>query len=289
MAETPAPPAPPDPLADLKGHIVICGWSPVVPRVLDGIAGSEQMAGRAIVLVNQADQAEFSDLLLRYPQLDLHFIQGPYQVEQSLRRARAATCSSAIVVADNASGPDPDSRTLICTLEIENMNSETKTCVELLDKDNEPNLKRAGVDEIVVTGENSGFSLSSGALSPGIAKAARQVITFGSRGQLRREAVPQEFLGKTFGELQEHVRTRGAMLIGVIREAAVPTIEDILGGGNDWIDVFIKTSFEAYGQDVLDRDKDRMKVFLNPVDGFELEYKDSAILIGGTPAAVGAA
>jgi voltage-gated potassium channel len=269
-------------LGDLKGHILICGWSPVVQRILDGLAGNAQMAGRVVVLVNQADPGEIQDLRIRYPQLQLHHVVGQYQVEATLRRAHAATCASAIVVADLASGPDPDSRTIICTLAIENMNTEAKTCAELLDKDNEPNLKRAGVDEIVVTGENSGFFLSSGALSPGIAKAARKLITFRSGSEMRRETVPQEFLGKTFGDLQEHVRLHGAMLIGVIREAAVPTIEDILGGGNDWIDVFIKTSFETFGQDVLDREKDRIQVIVNPPDTFELEYKDSAILIGGS-------
>jgi len=274
-----------DELADVKGHIIICGWSHVVPRVLDGLTNVEGIEKRPIILVNQADPEDVAALKVRCPQLDLRHVYGPFQIEPTLRRAACPAATSAIIVADESSGAEADNHTIICALAIESMDPEIHTCAELRDRDNEPNLKRAGVNDIVITGENTGFFLSSGALEPGIPKAARKLVTFRSGSDVRRTPIPAEFVDHTVGELQKHVRaTTGAMLIGVIREAQNVTIADLLGGGTDWIDAFISDSFKAAGEDVLDQDKDPIEVYLNPPDDFVLGFKDSAVLIGGTDA-----
>ena len=273
-------------LQDVKGHILICGWSHVVPRVLDGLSNVEGIEKKPIVLVNQADPSEVAALKVRCPTLDLRHVYGPFQLDPTLRRANCPQASSAIVVADEAAGADADNHTIICALAIESMNPEIHTCAELRDRDNEPNLKRAGVNDIVITGENTGFFLSSGALEPGIPKAARKLVTFRSGSDVRRTPIPSEFVDRTVAELQEHVRRSGAMLIGVIREAQNVTVADLLGGGTDWIDAFITDSFKAAGEDVLDQDKDPIEVYLNPPDDFVLGFKDSAVLIGGVEAGV---
>jgi voltage-gated potassium channel len=280
MAETRVESA--DELTDVKGHILICGWSHIVPSVIDGLTNVEGIEKRPIVLVNQADAEEIGELKARAPQLDLRHIHGPFQLEATLRRAACPLATSAIIVADAAVGLEADNQTIICALAIESMSPEIHTCAELNDRDNESNLKRAGVNDIVITGENTGFFLAAGALEPGIPKAARKLVTFRSGSDVRRTPVPQEFVDRTVGELQEHVRLSGAMLIGVIREAQNVTVADLLGGGTDWIDAFITDSFKAAGEDVLDQDKDPIEVYLNPPDDFVLGFKDSAVLIGGT-------
>lgn len=267
---------------DLKEHILICGWSPAAASALQGLARSHADTGTTVVLVNQEPSEAMIEVRARYPQLDVRHVQGPYHLETTLRRARCEAASSAIVVADTAAGPDADNRTIICTLAIENLSADVKTCAELVDRDNEPNLRRAGVDEVIVTGEHGGYFLSSGALAPGLSKAARRLITFGSGSEIRRVPVPPEFLNRTFGDLQEFVRPEGAMLLGIIREAEVVTVGDLFGSGQDWIDAFIRSAFSEAGEDVLDRDSDPIKVFVNPADEFVLEFKDSAILIGGS-------
>lgn len=269
-----------DSLNALKNHILICGWSPTVARILEGLSAAEAMAGRAIALVNQAEPGIVEELAQRYPKMDIRHVFGPYQSDATLRRAGCASAGAAIVVADVTSAPDADNRTIICTLALENINPEIKTCAELLDRDQEQNLKRAGVDEIVINGEHSGFYLSSGALSPGLAKAARRLTSFGMGTELRREEIPSELLNRTFGELQEHVRLSGAILIGIIREAEVVTVSDLFGSGQDWIDAFIKAAFTEAGEDVLERENDPIKVIINPPDDFVVEFKDSAILVG---------
>src|SRR5581483_1292401 len=157
-------------LRALKDHLLICGWNRAVPRIIDGLAATVAAAGQAIVLVNQKDPTEMAELRARYPALDLRHVHGQHHLDATLREAGCAAAAAAIVVADD-SVPDPDNRTIICTLAIANISRETKTCAELLNRDNEPNLKRAGVHEVVVRGENGGFFLSAGALSPGLAKA----------------------------------------------------------------------------------------------------------------------
>ena len=267
-------------LRDLKDHILICGWSASVPRIVDGLLAAGALIGHSVVLVNQADDDAVSDLRGRFPGVDLRHVAGPYQIEATLRRAGAASASAAIVVADTTLGPDADNRTIICALALENLSGDVKTCAELLDAENEPNLKRTGVDEIVITGAHTGFFLSSGALAPGLSKAAHKLVTPGSGSELRRAAIPDGLLNQPFANLQEHVRAQGGMVLGIIRESAVVTTADLFGSGQDWIDVFIRSAFEASGEDVLHRDAEPVKVIINPPDDFLVEFKDSAILIG---------
>jgi voltage-gated potassium channel len=272
--------AAPEELKDLKDHILLCGWSPNVPRIVEGLIASHALVNRSLVLVNQAEEVHIEELHQRFPALDMHHVVGPYQIETTLKRASCEKASAAIIVADTTMGPDADNRTIICTLAIENLNKEVKTCAELLDAENEPNLKRTGVDEVVITGAHTGFFLSSGALAPGLSKAAHKLVTPGSGSELRRAEIPQVLLNRPFGVLQEHVRGQGGMVLGIIREAAVVTAADLFGSGQDWIDVFIKDAFQASGEDVLQRDAEPIKVIINPPDDFLVELKDSAILIG---------
>ncbi len=273
--------AAPETLRDLKDHILICGWSENVPRIVEGLIAAQALTDRALVLVNQSDEAVVDELRDRFSVLDIHHVVGAYWVEATLKRAACAAASAAVVVADTTPGPDADNRTIICTLAIENLNSEVKTAAELLDAENEPNLKRTGVDEVVITGAHTGFFLSSGALAPGLSKAAHKLVTPGSGSELRRATIPQALLNKPFAALQEHVRVQGGMVLGIIREAGVVTAADLFGSGQDWIDVFIKSAFSEAGEDVLQRDAEPIKVIINPPDDFLVEVKDSAILIGG--------
>jgi voltage-gated potassium channel len=267
-------------LKDLKDHVLICGWSANVPRIMEGLLAAGALTNRAVVLVNQTDESDVTDLRERFPSVDIHHVVGPYQMEATLKRAGAPAAGAAIVVADPTQGPDVDNRTIICALALENLSGDVKTCAELLDAENEPNLKRTGVDEVVITGAHTGFFLSSGALAPGLSKAAHKLVTPGSGSELRRAAIPDSLLNQPFVALQEHVRAQGGMVLGIIRESAVVTTADLFGSGQDWIDVFIRSAFEASGEDVLHRDAEPVKVLINPPDDFVVEFKDSAILIG---------
>ncbi|HET7770211.1 MAG TPA: NAD-binding protein [Chloroflexota bacterium] len=272
--------APPEDVKDFKDHVLICGWSPNVPRIIEGLLAAGALVDHPVVLVNQADDATTAEVRERFPAVDIHHVYGPYQIEATLKRAGAASAGAAIVVADTTLGPDADNRTIICTLALENLSGDVKTCAELLDAENEPNLKRTGVDEVVITGAHTGFFLSSGALAPGLSKAAHKLVTPGSGSELRRAAIPETLLNQPFVTLQEHVRAQGGMVLGIIRESAVVTTADLFGSGQDWIDVFIRSAFEASGEDVLHRDAEPVKVIINPQDDFLVEFKDSAILIG---------
>jgi voltage-gated potassium channel len=274
--------AAPETLRELKDHILLCGWSDNVPRIVEGLIAAQALVDRTLVLVSQYEGDEIDALKERFQSVRILQVVGPYQMESTLKRANCERAGAAIVVADTTQGPDADNRTIICTLAIENLSSEVKTCAELLDADNEPNLKRTGVDEVVISGAHTGFFLSSGALAPGLSKAAHKLVTPGSGSELRRADIPEKLLSRPFSELQEYVRMQGGLVLGIIREAGVLTAADLFGGGQDWIDVFIKDAFQASGEDVLQRDAEPVKVIINPADDFIVEFKDSAILIGAS-------
>lgn len=272
-------------IGDVKGHVVICGWSSTVPRIVDGLSGAESLLGRTVVLVNEHDPAAVAQLRLNQPALNIHHVVGPYHLDLTLRRAACGTAGAVLIVADDAAGTDVDNRTIICTLAVRSLSREVKTCAELVGRDKEEPLRRAGIDEIVIADEHSGFFLSAGALTPGLTKAGRKLVRFRSGSELRRVPIPPEFVDRTFGELQEHVRQDGAMVIGIVREAVSATMDNIFSGA-DWIDKFITDSFKAVGEEAVDEEKEPLRVIVNPPDDFTLISttlaKDSAILIGGS-------
>ncbi|HEV2124815.1 MAG TPA: hypothetical protein VGW38_18870, partial [Chloroflexota bacterium] len=119
-------------LSDLKDHILICGWNENLPRVLDGLINAQALENRALVLVNQSEQAPVDELRARAPQVAIYRVDGPYHSEAALKQASCATASAAIILADTLLGPDADNRTIICSLAVKNLSRDVKTCAELL-------------------------------------------------------------------------------------------------------------------------------------------------------------
>ena len=70
-------------LKDLRDHVLICGWSPNVSLVLEGLLAAGALAGRAVVLVNQADEADVKELREHFVGVDIRHVIGPYQPYQS--------------------------------------------------------------------------------------------------------------------------------------------------------------------------------------------------------------
>jgi hypothetical protein len=180
-----------------------------------------------------------------------------------------------------------DDRTLFTALAVRDMNQEVKLCAQLMDPEKEAAVRNAGVDEIVITGQDTSFFLTSGAVAPGMVRVAQQLLTYGSGREIKRVELPRELRGQTFREARLYYRATGQLLLGIISEAAVVTIGDLLGNSTDWVDEFIRSAFQSSGSDVVDQDKDRTQAILAPPDDYVIGSKDFGIIIGAPPAREG--
>ncbi len=267
---------------EFSNHVVICGFNANIERVVQGVIDSAPKSMPDIVLVNNHQESEISAFIERFPGISISFVSGDYTSEAALLRAGVTSAASVIILADE--GPDenqkPDEKTLLSTLTIKSVSKDLTVCAEVIAATNVPHLKRAGVDQIVVSGEFSGFLLANAVMSPGITQAFREIIhsTYGS--DMRREEMPRELAGKTFKTaVVEFIERYGFILVGVVTEKKTFNLENVLSGESSEIDDFIRRKFDEAGRSLEIEAKGWVTVNINPGMDYIITENDHAIVI----------
>lgn len=263
-------------------HVVICGSNFNIERVIRGIISSSVRSIPDIVLINSRPDSDNVDLIERFPEAVIRFVNGDYTTESALLRVSVDKASSVIILADP--GPDgqskPDDRTLLAALAVKSLAHTVEVCAELLDTANEAHLKRAGVDQIVFSGEFSGFLLSSAVMTPGITQALREIMRTEGGNLIRRMPMPRDLVGKTFHDAAlEFLNRDGSILLGVITEKKTFNMEDMLKGDNSSIDTFIRRKFEEAGRSLEIETKGRLTVTMNPGRDYRIAEDDHAVIL----------
>ena len=266
---------------ELDNHIVICGFNDKIESVIQGIKNSVDKTIPDIVLINSQPESEISDLTERFPGINLHFVYGDYTSESTLLRASIAKASSVIILADP--GPEatskPDDRTLLAVLTIKSIMKELEVSAEVLDSSSVPHIRRAGVDQVVVSGEFSGFLLANAVMSPGIPQALRDII-IKEGSDIQRISMPHDLIGKTFVfAVLEFIDRFGQLLIGVITEKKSFNLENVLTAETSAIDAFIRRKFDEAGRSLEIESKGRFTVQINPGKDYKISEYDYAIVL----------
>ncbi len=230
-----------------KNHVIVCGWNSNAYQLL---AALEAARGSkiTIALVNAAEADEFDAVRSRFPGLDLRFVRGDFTNEVVLKRAAAAAARTALFVPDETLGgslASADERTVLGALALKSLNPDITIGVELLKGDKVPHLKRAGIDDITVAGEVSGFMLAHAAASKGLAMAARELVSPSSTVRLRETVLPASLVGKSFAEASEwFLRNGKGVLVGVLTREKNVSFADLLSDDSASIDAFILRKFQ---------------------------------------------
>lgn len=267
---------------DVRDHTVICGWNDRAEAIIAGLISSTR--GRPqIVLVNELPEERLLELKYKYRRIAIQFVRGDPTNEQALDRAGVAHAAAVIVLADAVGAPGAeDLRTTVVVLTVEKMNPEVTTTAELLDPANEPDVRRVGVDDVVVAGQDAGFFLAAGATAPGLGTAARELLHSGAEVELRRVEFPRTLRGRRYADAFAWYRERGALLVGVISERLNVTLDDVLGSGTGWVNDFIRRMLAESSEAVLGQDQEKIHVLFDPEDGYTIGDSDAALIIGGT-------
>lgn len=264
----------------VKRHTIIIGWNRNAEQLIAGlIAASERRP--QIVLINQLADDQLGELRFKYRNLNLLTVRGDATHLAILERANLATAAGVIILADQSvgEGSKTDDRALFVALAVRDANADVKISVEILDHEKETALRNAGVDEIVVAGQDTAFFLVAGSMAPGLARAARHLLTYGSGHELRRIELARELRGLTFRDARAYYRTNGDLLVGIISEGSQVTISEVLGSSTDWVDDFIRLAFQSSGSDVVAEDTDRTQAIIPPSDDYVIGNKDSGVIV----------
>src|SRR5438105_475300 len=252
------------------GHLIICGWNQYAERVLEAIFNSRAGFDLPVVIVNEMPEEVMAELLSRHRSKLLQYVRGDPATESVLARANVRSGRAAIVLADasHGLGGANDDRTTLVTLALKSVRPDLHVTVEALDLGSEAHLRRAGADDIVISGEFNGFMLSSATLSPGISQVIRRLLSFG-HGELRRQAIPPEYIGRSFGDVF-HVLRRdiGFLTVAIVTEEPSMTLDDILTDDYSLIDEFIREQFTEAGTEYLRFEEGETHVVVNPPDSY---------------------
>ncbi|MBP8985723.1 MAG: NAD-binding protein [Syntrophobacterales bacterium] len=264
-----------------KGHIVVCGWNNNTEEVIRGLTAGTS-GSLPIVLINELPIDEMDILRAKYGKQNVTFLRGDFVHEEVLLRANITRAGFALIMAD-FSGTHPrdraDDRTILGALAVKSLAPKIKVIAELLDGESKPHLKRANVDEIIVRGEHIGSLLAGAVRSPGLSKVYAGLLSFEGAGMLKRDEIPKQYVGHTFGELSAYYRgKRKAILIGLLKESQGVKVEDVLSDDTSAIDLFIREKLKASNKGVLQREE-ATKVIINPDDHHVITADDHAVIL----------
>ena len=261
------------------GHIAICGWNPNA----DNLIGKLTEVGHTedIVLVNTLSEEVVQDVILRHPDASIRFVRGDFSMESTLRQANVGDAAAVILLADVVGGDQEkaDERTILGTLSVKSINREIMVCAQLLSKDNEPHLQRAGVDDIIFTGDYTGYLLASSACSPGLTQVIKDLLTTDRGNVLKQVNIPKELVGRKFLDLLLHFRRSQVTPVAIISQNRGMSMEDMLTDDFSFIDQFIKRKFSEAGKEALFHVGGGTQVQVNPPDDYVIEPDDRAVVI----------
>lgn len=261
----------------LKDHLLICGWNPYAESVLDALFANG--ASSEVVLVNELAEEAAAAVIARQHGREVRFVRGDPASEAVLQRANVRQARAAIVVVDSSrpGAASSDDRTLLVTLALKSLRPELRVTAEALDVQSEPHLRRAGADDIVISGEFNGFLLSSAAVAPGISQVVRPLLSL-SGTELRRISVPSDLLGRTYGEVAATLRARdGFQAIAVVHEERGLTLDQLLSDDSSIVDRFIKDQFSEAGREFLRYESGGTRAIVNPADSYEITANEAII------------
>jgi len=265
---------------NLNNHLILCGWNPNGSRILDSIQHLSNGKKLELVLINEMNEEDVTQLKNRYQQLNINFVAGDFTQEEILNKANIFE-SNTVIVIPNTTGSEVatyDEKTIFATLTIKSMDPNIRVVAYLLDRENLTHIKRADADEVVVGDDFSAHILASHVVDPGIPQIANQLIESNSNSRFKRINIPSEFIGKSYIELFDHFqKLDGSLLIGVFSEDENLGIGAILSSDASALDSFIERKLKEGGINLQEESK--INVLVNPSKDYSIKEGERAIII----------
>ncbi|RMG17705.1 MAG: potassium channel protein [Deltaproteobacteria bacterium] len=206
-------------LDELIDHVVVCGWNHSGPMVVEELFSIDARQAVVIVTEDSRPPADLRRERIR-PEL-LYHVSGDYTRVEVLEEAAIRKATTAILLSDKTverSDQDRDARTVLAALTIERLAPHIFTCAELRSRENESLLRMAGVEEIVIADEYSGYIMGSVSRNRGLVKTLDEILSIRYGNAFYKADLPPEHVGKTVGELAHLLRTaHEAILVSLER------------------------------------------------------------------------
>ncbi len=207
-------------LKNISGHFIICGWKHGFDKIVAGIiASNPDLPKEKIVIINTAS-SEQMDIIKANPIFNgINYVSGDYIDEYVLIRANIKTADRILVLADYSQNYSPlemDSRTVLATLTIVNLNPKIYRVVELMDPSFERHLQAAHCDEIILTSDYEKSLLISASTGIGLSHVLKSLLTEVSGHGLVIGDIPKKYFEKTYFDYKTSLNDSTKVLIGLL-------------------------------------------------------------------------
>ncbi len=195
-----------------ENHYVICGWNENGPKIIEEIAKKDSAVKRKTAVICQFDETP-----LENP--NVFFVNGDYTLVELLERVNIKKAAAVIILADKMvpkSSQDTDARTILAALATRNLKKDMYLCTEILEKRNSRHMRNIGVNEIVVSGENTGNIIAHSVLMPGLNDIIKDLVSAEEGNEFFFVKCPKRLFEKKFDETLNDVKIKNnSILVGV--------------------------------------------------------------------------
>lgn len=262
-----------------SGHIVFCGWNEMAPRILR-VLDLQSAVPRQVVLLNERTEEAMELQTRGYDRLEIRFIRGNFVREEDLNRANIRQASVAIIVPDASDGRQPnEQKTFETTTMIKDIAPGVKVFAHVLDAERVANLRRAMIDDVVVTNEHVGELMAGFVTKPGVPQAIRTLLSSDGDVEFTAIPLPSDYQGRTVGEFAEFLRTQHrTILVGLVTEEEGFGLEAAMRGGDQYIVELIREEIAKAGIKTQTQGS-KTRVLLNPENDHLLQANENVLII----------
>ncbi len=195
-------------LKNLNGHIIICGWNYIANEIISEIHLDNK--DREIVIIASLDEKPIDED-------HVYFIKGNSADISKLEMACFRTADVAIVLHDDSNlGNSGDGQGILTVLAIKKEQPNIYVCIQILDENNVEHCKRAGADEIIVTGGMTSKLLVQAALDHGVTRVVSELMSQKYGNEIYKIPCPQKYIGLDFkSALAEFKDDYDGIIIGI--------------------------------------------------------------------------
>ncbi|NQT97202.1 MAG: NAD-binding protein [Candidatus Marinimicrobia bacterium] len=266
---------------DLSEHIILCGWNKTGEQIVDSIQNLAGSKHHQLVLINDLGEDEINRLKSRYNKITLYFVAGDFTSEIILDRANLKEADTVMIIPNQTNedvSSNPDEKTIFATLTIKAMSANIRVVAYLNNRENLTHIKRANVDEVVLSDDFGAFMVAAHVMDPGIPQAVNTLLDSKSSSHFKRVDIPSKFINKPFNDLFAHFREENDwILIGVYSEEENLGIGEILSADSSALDAFIERKLKEGGISL--QEESRVSVVINPGADYLINPNERAIII----------
>ncbi|MFQ6613994.1 MAG: potassium channel family protein [Fidelibacterota bacterium] len=265
---------------DLKAHIVFCGWNRNGEQILDSIQYLSGDKKSDIVLINDLNEDDINSLKNKFRDLKIYYVAGDFTNERILDRASIRSADTVVIIPNQTDSAitSPDEKTIFATLTIKSIDPKIRVIAYLNERENLKHIRRANVDEVVLSDDFGAFMVASHVVNPGVPQTLNSLVNNRSKNRFLRVPIPHEFVGRSYDELFTWFReNKHWVLIGVFSEDESLGIGEILSADTSALDAFIERKLKEGGISLQEESK--VKTVINPSGEYTIKPNERAIVI----------